>query len=255
MPTSQISTSSDNLVYSFCRLLWHDLGLRRVPYLRSLWAFIIRIWLILHRTPAQDRTYFNQIYSKKVDPWNYQLDIQQDRYRSALEFLNEIGQDKKIPCALEIGCSEGGFTKLLAERCESLLALDLSPIALERAKERCNELTQVRFYEWNLSEDPMPGVFDLVVVMDVLEYFYSPLALRTARDKIVDTLTPGGYLLVTTSKAHGFIERSRWARWLYCGTHLLACIAQHPDLITCKVAEMEIHAQALFRKKTALPNS
>src|SRR5438552_2723668 len=136
MPTSQVTTSSDNLVYSFCRLLWRDLGLRRVPYLRSLWAFIIRLWLILRKNPTQDRTYFNQVYARKVDPWNYQHEIQQERHRSALEFLDEIRQDEKIPRALEIGCSEGVFTQLLAESCESLLALDLSPVALDRAKER-----------------------------------------------------------------------------------------------------------------------
>ncbi len=253
MPTSQVTTSSDSLVYSFCRLLWRDFGLRRVPYFRSLWAFFIRLWLILRKNPAQNRTYFNQVYSRKVDPWNYQLEVQQERYRSALNFLDEARQGGKIARALEIGCSEGIFTQLLAENCDSLLALDISSIALERAKERCSELPQVKFHEWNLSEDPVPGVFDVVIVMDVLEYFYDPAALRAARDKIVDTLAPGGYLLITTSRARDFIERSRWARWLYLGTHLLSCIAQHPDLITCKEAEMEIHAQALFRKKPELP--
>lgn len=255
MPISQVTISSHNLVYSFCRVLWRDLGLRRVPYLRSLWAFLIRLWLILRKNPAQDHTHFNQIYSKKVDPWNYQFDIQQERYRSALVFLDEISEGKKVARALEIGCSEGRFTQLLAERCTSLLALDISSIALERAKDRCRQLSQVQFYEWNLSEDPTPGIFDLVTVMDVLEYYYTPAALRAARDKIVDMLVPGGYLLVTTSKARDFIERSHWARWLYCGSHLLSCIAQHPDLIAYKSAEREIHAQALFRKKPALLDS
>lgn len=255
MPTPQITTSSESLVFSFCRLLWRDLGLRRVRLFRSLWAFLIRLWLISHKHPAQDRTHFNQLYSNKADPWNYQLEIQQDRYRSALQFLDEAVLGKKVPHALEIGCSEGLFTQLLAARCEALLALDISSVAMERARERCAELPQVKFYEWNLSTDPAPGSFDLVTVMDVLEYYYSPSALRAARDKIVDMIAPGGYLLVTTSKARDFIESSHWARWLYCGTHLLSCLAQHPDLIKCQTAELKIHAQALFRKRGEGQNS
>ncbi len=251
MPTPQVATSSHSLVYSFCRLLWRDLGLQRVPYLRSLWAFFIRLWLICRKNPAQDHTYFNQVYSNKTNPWSYHLEVQQERYRSALEFLDEVELAGKIPRVLEIGCSEGAFTQLLALRCDSLLALDISSVALERAQERCSELRQVQFHEWNLSQDPAPGVFDVITVMDVLEYYHSPAALRAARDKIVAMLVPGGYLLVTTSKARDFIESSRWARWLYCGSHLLACLAEHPDLITCKTAEREIHAQALFRKKPA----
>jgi 2-polyprenyl-3-methyl-5-hydroxy-6-metoxy-1,4-benzoquinol methylase len=255
MTTPQVAASSHSLVYSFCRLLWRDLGLRRVPYLRSLWAFFIRLWLIGRKNPAQDHTYFNRVYSNKADPWNYQLTVQQERYRSALGFLDEAKQGGKFPRVLEIGCSEGTFTQLLAAHCDSLLALDISSVALERAKERCSELRPVQFYEWDLSRDPAPGTFDLITIMDVLEYYYSPTSLRAARDKVVAMLAPGGYLLVTTSKAHDFIESSWWARWLYCGTHLLSCLAAHPDLITCKTAEMEIHAQALFRKKPALPNS
>lgn len=249
MPISRVTTSSESLVYSFCRLLWRDLGLRRIPLLRSLWAFLIRLWLILRENPARDRAHFNRIYSKKADPWNYQLEVQKERYRSALQFLNEAQPGKKASRALEVGCGEGWFTQLLADRCDSLLAVDISSVALERAKERCNELKQVKFNEWNLSNDPVPGIFDLITVMDVLEYYYAPSDLRAARDKIVDMLPPGGYLLITTSKARDFIERSFWARRLYCGTHLLSCIARHPDLITCNTAEMEIHAQALFRKR------
>lgn len=249
MPISQVTTSSESIVYSVCRLLWRDLGLRRVPLLRSLWAFLIRLWLILHKNPAQDRAHFNQIYSQKVDPWNYQLEVQKERYHSALQLLDEVRQGKKVSRALEIGCGEGRFTQLLAERCNWLLAADISSIALERAQARCSELKQVKFNEWDLSKDPAPGIFEVVTVMDVLEYYYDPSALRIARDKIVDMLAPGGYLLITTSKARDFIEKSFWARRLYCGTHLLSCIAQHPDLITCKTAAMEIHAQALFRKR------
>jgi 2-polyprenyl-3-methyl-5-hydroxy-6-metoxy-1,4-benzoquinol methylase len=251
MPGSRVLLSSESLVYSFCRLLWRDLGLRRIPLLRSLWAFLIRLWLIMHDKPAQDRAHFNRIYSKKADPWNYKLDVQKQRYGSALQFLAEALAGKKVSRALEIGCSEGRFTQLLAEHCDSLLAVDISSVALERARERCSELRQVQFNEWNLSKDPMPGKFHLITVMDVLEYYYAPSDLRAARDKIVEMLVPGGYLLITTSKARDFIERSIWARWLYCGTHLLDCIAQHPDLITCNTAEMEIHAQALFCKSDA----
>jgi predicted TPR repeat methyltransferase len=46
--------------------------------------------------------------------------------------------------ALELGCSVGTFTELLAPRCRSLLAVDVSQRAVDRTRARLSSATWVR---------------------------------------------------------------------------------------------------------------
>ncbi len=250
MQSSETVTSNHNIIYLAGRFLWRKVGLRRIVWLRSFWAFLNRLWLIVWDDPMRAQPYFERIYSEKNDPWDYLRTVQQARYQTAIRYIDDACQQEKIATALEIGCSEGMFTRLLAERCNKLLALDISIIALERAKAKCEKFTNIDFQEWDLSRDVLTETFDLVTIMDVLEYFYRPSSLRNVRDKIVSFVKPGGYLLVTTSKTHDFVENSCWARWLHCGKHCMYLMASHSDLTVCYTCEMELHVLTLFRKKS-----
>lgn len=250
MQSSELVNPKQNIIYLACRFLWRNVGLRRIVWLRSFWAFLNRLWLIIWDDPTRAQPYFERIYSETPDPWDYLRTVQQARYQTAIQALDEARQQEKFATALEIGCSEGMFTELLTERCGKLLALDISTVALGRAKDKCQRYTNIDFKQWDLSKDTLSETFDLVTIMDVLEYFYRPSSLRNVRDKIVSFVKPGGYLLVTTSKTHDFVESSHWARWLHCGKHCMTLMASHPDLTVCYTSEMELHVLTLFRKKS-----
>jgi hypothetical protein len=66
---------------------------------------------------------------------------------------------------------------------------------LERARLRCREFINVSFSKWDLKSDPAPGAFDLIVIMDVF-CCLSARDIRRAREKLVNALAPGGYLLL-----------------------------------------------------------
>src|SRR5215213_5075857 len=47
--------------------------------------------------------------------------------------------------ALEVGCGTGTFARLLAERCERLVGVDLSPCMVEVARARSKDHPNVRY--------------------------------------------------------------------------------------------------------------
>lgn len=218
--------------------------------LRSAYFFFRSLWDRVEwgRKPVLDK-WLMQSYEKE-DPWNYTTCPQEaDRFRSALKLLDTGGGQNHFERAIEVGCAEGVFTNMLASRCKSLLAVDISQTALERARKRCAD-NEVKFEQWDLSSSPAPSNLDLVVVMDVLELFYRPSDIRRARQKLVAILRPGGYLLLGNSRQNDIFEKARWGRWLLRGGKRIAeYFGEHPrlELIT---SEMDgIYVNALFRAK------
>jgi SAM-dependent methyltransferase len=120
------------------------------------------------------------------------------------------------------------FTRALAPFCESLEAVDLSPIALQRAKQNCSDLTNVRFAEWDVRRDPLHGSYDLIVATGVLEYILRPSTLRDAKERITAGLRPGGYLLLGNTETVHQIEKTWIGRMLIRGTHVNDLFASDP---------------------------
>lgn len=78
------------------------------------------------------RFYFEGLYAED-DPWHYEdSEYEKAKYAKTLAALPR----EKYCRGLEIGCSIGIFTRLLAERVERLDALDISRRAVARAAER-----------------------------------------------------------------------------------------------------------------------
>ncbi len=139
------------------------------------------------------------------------------------------------------------FTEFLAPLCQSLLAVDLSSVALSRAKARCAHLPNVDFAEWDVRRDPLDGAFDLIVATGVLEYIQRPSTLKRVRQKLIDALKPGGYLLLGNTVTDQRIE-NRWiGKVLIRGTvindyfacdHKLEKIASSLDQCICPFAHI-----------------
>jgi hypothetical protein len=93
------------------------------------------------------------------------------------------------------------MTAQLAQICERFFAVDFIPLALERARVRCQEFSNISFSKWDLKSDPAPGTFDLIVITDVLGSLGGRRDIRHARDKVVSALAAGGYLLYGITSA------------------------------------------------------
>jgi SAM-dependent methyltransferase len=222
--------------------------LRNVTPLRSAFYFFRALG---QRARFERQTVFNDMEStlqEREDPWNYATNPDEaDRFRSAAELLDLAGANGSFENAFEVGCSEGVFTAMLAPRCKTLLAVDISLAALSRARKRCEE-RGVRFEQWNLFASPAPDNLDLIVVMDVLELFFHPADVRFARDKLVHALRPGGYLLVGNSRQSEVFETSLWGKWMLRGGKRIAeCFRDHPQLEFVAWETKGIYVNALFR--------
>ena len=138
---------------------------------------------------------------------------------------------------------------MLADRCESLIAVDIAPVALKRARSHC-EGKNIEFKQWDLAASPAPVGMDLVVIMDVLEMFFQPRDVHNAREKLVSALRPGGYLLLGNSLQNDIFETSWWGKWMLRGGKRIAeYFSAHPQLELVASETQGIYMNAIFRRK------
>ena len=133
--------------------------------------------------------YFDALYARDDDPWRFETsDYERDKYAATLAALPARAHYAQ---ALEVGCSIGVLTRLLAPRCGELLALDASARPLERARARCADLAHVRFARLVIPEEWPPGRFDLVILSEVL-YYFDLHDLRRVAARVERALDSGG---------------------------------------------------------------
>jgi SAM-dependent methyltransferase len=95
--------------------------------------------------------------------------------------------------ALDVGCGTGEFARLLAGRCEHVLAIDLAPRMVEVARSRSGGHPNLEFLVADAASWPFPaGRFDCVASIAAAHH----LALAPLLARMRDALAPGGTLLV-----------------------------------------------------------
>lgn len=137
--------------------------------------------------------FFDELYADSPDPWGFaQRWYERRKYALTLAALPEARYARGV----ELGCSIGVLTALLAERCEALLAIDCAPAAVERSAVRTAGAPGVTVERRRLPDEwPSAGPFDLVVASEVLYYFDDADRARVL-DLAVGDLRPGGTLLL-----------------------------------------------------------
>ena len=105
-----------------------------------------------------------------------------------------LGQlPRRLGEVLEVGCGMGEFARFLAERCQRVLALDLSPRMIEAARARSKYHPNVEYLVADAASWAFPRErFDCVVSIATLHHL--PLGPMLA--KMRDALKPGGTLLL-----------------------------------------------------------
>ncbi|OBA86098.1 SAM-dependent methyltransferase [Mycobacteriaceae bacterium 1482268.1] len=116
--------------------------------------------------------------------------------RVNVQFAEVVG-DLTPGRALDLGCGEGGDAVWLAERGWSVVAVDISDIALDRAREAAaarGVTGSIEFLQVDLSADFPDGTFDLVSS----QFLHSRVYLD--RQKVLErglaALRPGGLLVI-----------------------------------------------------------
>jgi SAM-dependent methyltransferase len=140
-----------------------------------------------------DREYFEKLYERSPDPWGFETSpYERRKYERTLDVLQ--GRQRGYRNALEVGCSIGVFTAMLAPLCDELWGVDVSEKAVASARERLASFPHVRVARRRLPEETPEGPFDLIVASEVLYYWPKEVMLAALR-RLEEVLAPGGALL------------------------------------------------------------
>lgn len=145
-------------------------------------------------------SYFDDRYAADPDPWQFQTsDYERGKYAATLAALP---RDRYVS-VLEIGCSIGVLTRQLASRCDALVSLDLTELALAQARVRCRDLNHVRFELAQVPGQWPAGSFDLIVLSEVVYYLDADDVARLV-ERVRGSLVDGGDVVLVhwTGETH-----------------------------------------------------
>jgi predicted TPR repeat methyltransferase len=137
------------------------------------------------------RTYFDKIYQGDADPWSFESsEYEQRKYAVTMASLPK----SHYGSVFEPGCSIGVLTRMLASRCDRLLATDVVPAALDRARRRVEDLPHVVVERRAIPEDWPEGSFDLVVLSEIA-YYFDAVDLASIVSLVARSTQAGGHLV------------------------------------------------------------
>ena len=146
------------------------------------------------------------------DPWDLETSrLDQESYSRQLALVG----DRRYGRVLEIGCAAGAFTRRLATVADRVLALDVAPSAIERARQ--DVPPNVEFRAGDVMElDPVrEGPWDLVVMSETIYYLgwlYTFFEVGWLADQVFEATQPGGRFLMANS--YGSSSQSLMQPWL-----------------------------------------
>jgi trans-aconitate methyltransferase len=148
-----------------------------------------------HDRPRVAAAFFEDLYERSEDPWSFATsDYERQKYAHTLRSLGA----PRFERALEVGCSIGVFTELLASVTGELVAIDVSDHALARARRRLHRREGVRFARASFPEELPTGRWDLIVCSEILYYLDGD---AFAADRLRECLEAGSTLLAVHWRA------------------------------------------------------
>jgi len=142
---------------------------------------------------------FERLYHDSPDPWRYLTSgYEREKYAATLAALPKPSHG----LCLEVGCSIGVFTGLLAACCEHVVAIDFSLNAIQLARRHLQGTRNVDLLRACFPDDTPPGSWDLIVCSEIL-YYLQPPALDEAVGWIKTQLTHGASVLAVSWRGVG----------------------------------------------------
>ena len=146
----------------------------------------------MRRDRSIDPAWFEALYRDHGDPWQFETSAYEHaKYDHTLSSLSRL----RYASALEVGCANGVLTRRLADRCDRLLAVDVSDTALAAARARCADVPQVSFARSRLPQEAPEGCFDLVTLSEVV-YYWDRSDLARMADYLRGAVDVGGDILL-----------------------------------------------------------
>jgi 2-polyprenyl-3-methyl-5-hydroxy-6-metoxy-1,4-benzoquinol methylase len=71
---------------------------------------------------------------------------------------------------LEVGCADAFGTRLVQQTVAQVTAVDFDPVFIDDAKSRLDPAWPIQYFVHDLLDGPVPGLFDSIYSLDVLEH-------------------------------------------------------------------------------------
>ncbi|MGL5837130.1 MAG: SAM-dependent methyltransferase [Sphingorhabdus sp.] len=120
-------------------------------------------------TPSSlDPGYFDALYESDPDPWRFETSsYEAEKYAATIAALPRA----YYRSAIEIGCSIGVLTQIVAARCGAILGIDVAQAAIDKARARCADLGHIDFAIARFPDDRPAERYDLIILSEILYYF------------------------------------------------------------------------------------
>lgn len=142
-------------------------------------------------------------YSRASARYEAASSVRGDKYDRTRMLLEWVGRGKRV---LEVGCSTGYISRLLAERGCVVTGIEIDPAAAERARAHCREVLVLDLNSPLWSESLRGGAYDVVLLADVLEHLVDPGgALREIRG----LLKEDGSIVISLPNVVHWVTRAR----------------------------------------------
>jgi SAM-dependent methyltransferase len=135
------------------------------------------------------------------DPWN----LDESELAAASHDLQiRLLAGRRYASALEIGCAAGAFTRRLADIADRVVALDIAPSAVARARSKGLDAVRVEFRAANVMEVDLAaeGPWDLVVMSETiycLGWLYPLFELGWLASSLFAAICPAGRFLMANT--------------------------------------------------------
>jgi trans-aconitate methyltransferase len=135
---------------------------------------------------------FDALYLGNPDPWAFRSSAYESAKYSAT--LAALPRDH-YRIGIEIGCSIGELTSRLAPRCDFMLGVDVSAVAIAEAKRHHGERQDIAFI---VAEVPAfwPGIRADLIVLSELLYFLDAAEIRQLAEQVAEHWIDGGDCLL-----------------------------------------------------------
>jgi SAM-dependent methyltransferase len=149
---------------------------------------------------AQAREFFQELWMRG-DHWDFESS---EYEKTRLAHLFKMLDGRRYPRVLEIGCGSGHFTRLLARIADQIVALDIAPAAIERARSLAIGPAAIDFRVANIMEykPGADGPWDLVVMTETICYLgwlYPFFDVAWLAAEIFTATRAGGWLLLANT--------------------------------------------------------
>lgn len=136
---------------------------------------------------------FDRLYAADIDPWHFRSSAyEKDKYRATIKAL----PNPRYALAIEAGCSIGELTRLLSRRCDRVIGIDVSSVALDEAARRNADRPNITFHRGELPGAwPGESPVDLLVLSEVL-YFLSPEEIEDLAYRASANWRAGGHCVL-----------------------------------------------------------